>query len=104
VNATFTQQAPKPVTFQPLLPPPALAKAAELKPAPVAAKLMAPAPAKPAETASASVSLRLSPPLSGETGKPGQAPKVLPPASVKAASAKPKDGATPGLRVTANAY
>jgi len=64
------------------------------------AKLTPPAPVKPAETATASVSLRLTPPLKGEAEKPGQAPKVLPPTPVKAAS---KD-AVPGLRVSTNAY
>jgi Flp pilus assembly protein TadD len=101
---------PKPVTFQALPPPPAPVKAAELKPAPAktadapkplvatVAKPIPPATAKAAETASASVTLRLAPPLGGETDKPRQAPKVLPP--VKAA-AKP---GVPGLRVSANAY
>jgi Flp pilus assembly protein TadD len=106
--------APKPVTFQALPPPAAPVKAAEFKPAPakaaeiakpIAAMVARPvtAPAKTSETASASVTLRLAPPLGAETDKPGQAPKVLPPAPVKAA-AKPKANAVPGLRVSANAY
>jgi hypothetical protein len=66
----------------------------------VAAKAMPVAPAKPSETATASVSLRLAPPLKGEADKPGQAPKVLPPTPVKAASKE----AVPGLRVSASAY
>ena len=66
----------------------------------VAAKAMPAAPAKPSETATASVSLRLAPPLKGESDKPGQAPKVLPPTPVKAAAKE----AVPGLRVSASAY
>jgi hypothetical protein len=97
------------------LPPPAApVKAAEFKPAPakapevakpVAAMVAKPvtAPAKTAETASASVTLRLAPLLGAEIDKPGQAPKVLPPAPVKAA-AKPNANTVPGLRVSANAY
>jgi Flp pilus assembly protein TadD len=106
--------APKPVTFQALPPPAAPVKAAEFKPAPakaaeiakpIAAMVARPvtAPAKTSETASASVTLRLAPPLGAETDKPGQAPKVLPPAPVKAA-AKPNANTVPGLRVSANAY
>jgi hypothetical protein len=106
------QPAPKPVTFQQLPPvAPVAAVKAELKPLPVksgealkpatpmSARLIPPAPAAPAETAAASVSLRLTPPLQGESDKPGQAPKVLAP--TKAAG---KAGAIPGLRVSANAY
>jgi Flp pilus assembly protein TadD len=110
-------EAPKPFSSQPLLPPVAPVKAAEIKPvapaatpAPAAiAKVTLPMPVKPApapvarltppaEAATASVSLRLSPPLKSESDKPAQPPKVLPP--VKAAS---KD-AVPGLRVSASAY
>lgn len=118
--AAPAQPAPKPVTSQPLPPPVAPMKAADLKPSeakpvpvktadtakppvPVAAKTVPAPPAKTVETASASVTLRLAPPLKGETDIPGQAPKVLPPAPVKAA-AKPKAGDIPGLRVSANAY
>jgi hypothetical protein len=41
--------------------------------------------------------------LGAEIDKPSQAPKVLPPAPVKAA-AKPNANTVPGLRVSANAY
>ena len=111
VAETQTLPAPKPVTFQPL--PPPQVKAAELRPvparpldvakavAPVALRLTPPAQAKPADTLPASVTLRLAPPLGGEADKPGQAPKVLPPAPVKAAA---KPTGVPGLRVSANAY
>jgi hypothetical protein len=111
-SPTPSLPAPKPVTFQALPPPPGPVKAVELKPLsakpvevaarPVAsmpARLVPPAPAKPAETASASVTLRLSPPVGADADRPGQAPKVLPPAK---AAAKP--GNVPGLRVSANAY
>jgi Tetratricopeptide repeat len=108
--ATQVQPAPKPVTSQPLPPVPAPVKAAETKPAPVkiveTAKPSAPAATRPApanvETAAASVTLRLAPPLAGESNKPGQPPKVLPPAKTAAKPANPGD--IPGLRVSANAY
>jgi len=114
ITETQALPAPKPVTFQTLPPPAAPVKAAEFKPAPakapevakpVAAMVAKPvtAPAKTAETASASVTLRLAPLLGAEIDKPGQAPKVLPPAPVKAA-AKPNANTVPGLRVSANAY
>ena len=114
ITETQALPAPKPVTFQALPPPAAPVKAAEFKPAPakapevakpVAAMVAKPvtAPAKTAETASASVTLRLAPLLGAEIDKPGQAPKVLPPAPVKAA-AKPNANTVPGLRVSANAY
>ena len=129
------QPAPKIVTSQPLPPLAAPVKAAEIKPAPEAAKpatslataaapalrvtlpvkpaeaakpvpvatakMTSPQPVKAVETASASVSLRLAPPLKGETDKPAQPPKVLPPAPVKAAASKET---VPGLRVSTNAY
>jgi len=113
-SATPSLPAPKPVTFQPLPPPAGPAKAVELKPLPAKtadvtakpvasipapARLIPPAPAKAAETASASVTLRLAPPLGGDADKPGQAPKVLPPAKTAA-----KPSGVPGLRVSANAY
>jgi Flp pilus assembly protein TadD len=93
-------EAPKPFSSQPLPPPAAPVKAAEIKPAPAAPVKAAPAPVKAAETASASVTLRLAPPLKGESDKPAQPPKVLPPGPVKAASKE----AVPGLRVSNNAY
>jgi len=99
-------EAPKPFSSQPLPAPVAPVKAAENKPAPVKtappaalAKAAAPAP-KPTETVSASVTLRLAPPLKGESDKPAQPPKVLPPAPIKAASKE----SVPGLRVSASAY
>jgi len=102
-------EAPKPVMSQPLPAPIAPVKAAENKPAPVAAAPVkaAPvavakvAPPKPVETASASVTLRLAPPLKGESDKPAQPPKVLPPTPVKAVANK---DAVPGLRISASAY
>jgi hypothetical protein len=118
---THAVPAPKPVASQPLPPPVATVKAAEAaKPAiPAATAKLTPAapvktaetfkpatvvkpaaPVKAAEAASASVTLRLAPPLKGETDKPAQPPKVLPPTPVKAAA---KD-AVPGLRVSTNAY
>ncbi|HWU54398.1 MAG TPA: hypothetical protein VN175_02780 [Rhizomicrobium sp.] len=115
-TATTGQPAPKPITSQPLPPPIAPVKAAELRPLPATmaatpaakpatpaplAKMAPPAPSKPAETATASVSLRLTPPLKSEADKPAQPPKVLPPTPVKAAAAK---DAVPGLRVSTNAY
>jgi Flp pilus assembly protein TadD len=112
--------APKPVASQPLpalavkpaeAPKPTVpAATAKLTPAtpvktaetvkPAAVVKAPPAPVKAVETASASVTLRLAPPLKGETDKPAQPPKVLPPTPVKAAA---KD-AVPGLRVSTNAY
>jgi nicotinate-nucleotide--dimethylbenzimidazole phosphoribosyltransferase len=102
-------EAPKPFSSQPLPPPAAPVKAAENKPAPAAAAPVkaAPvavakvAPPKPVETASASVTLRLAPPLKGESDKPAQPPKVLPPTPVKAVANK---DAVPGLRISASAY
>jgi Flp pilus assembly protein TadD len=101
-------EAAKPFSAQPLPPPAAPVKAAEIKPAPAAPVKAAPAanlakaapPVKAAEVASASVTLRLAPPLKGESDKPAQPPKVLPPGPVKAASKE----AVPGLRVSASAY
>jgi Flp pilus assembly protein TadD len=101
------QPAPKPITFQQL--PPVASVKADLKPLPAKvaesakpvasapARLVPPGPAMPAETATASVSLRLTPPVQGESDKPGQAPKVLPPSKTAAKG-------VPGLRVSANAY
>ena len=97
---------PKPVTSQPLPPPVMPVKAAEAKPVAEAAKpiVKATPPAPTAQTASASVTLRLAPPLKSEGDKPGQAPKVLPPAAAKTAAKPANPSDIPGLRVSENAY
>jgi len=105
-NTVTAQPLPKPVTSQPLPPPVMPVKAAEAKPVAEAAKpiVKATPPAPTAQTASASVTLRLAPPLKSEGDKPGQAPKVLPPAAAKTAAKPANPSDIPGLRVSENAY